>query len=164
MNTAVRHPPFVRCRRRKTRCSAGPSLLPARRFPGAIRALSVLGHETLVTVLLHQFPGVEAVGSQTPDREDQVGPVDCPLEHASALVKRLRPEIPVTYPEAVERHEDRRGADDRRVGIVKQVELADELLVEDADLAVEDEARGPELADRRCQLGKAGRVVDAVST
>src|SRR5687767_7082064 len=48
-------------------------------------------------------------------------------------------------------------------GIAEQVELAHEILVEDADLAVEDERAGRESRDRGGDVGKARRVVAAAA-
>jgi hypothetical protein len=86
---------------------------------------------------------------EAPGWVDQVPAHHLVLQHGSALVQRQRTQIPPTLMEAVKDHVDGWGLDGGLVSPAppEQMELADELVVKDADLAIQDQLRGEQSSD-----------------
>jgi hypothetical protein len=81
------------------------------------------------------------------------------LEDGAALAEREGPEIAAVDVEAVERPEHRRRRDLVRLGVAEEPHVADELLVERRDLAIEDEPLGAQRGDGGRDLRKSARVI-----
>jgi hypothetical protein len=85
-------------------------------------------------------------------KQDHQGGARVLFEDRTTLAQGARPEIFAVEVQAVERHEHGRCC--RHVGrpLPQQVEPGDELVIEDRDLAVQDQARGRQRPDGRREI------------
>jgi hypothetical protein len=130
--------------------------------PPRVDRFDILRDEALVSAFLHDRPGGEPVIRQAPRGVDHAGAVHLSLEHGATPMQRQAAQVETVAVQAVEGHEDGRRA--RLVGgSIEQVELAHEVLVEHAHLAIENQRRCFEHRDRSGELAETLRVVDAVA-
>src|SRR5262249_35068993 len=122
------------------------ALDPASGWTAAVGGLGILRNEALVPAFLHDGPGREPVIRQATSRVDHPRVGDLALEHGASPMQWQTADVEPVSMQAIERHEDGRRA--RFVGgAIEQVELAHEVLVEDAHVAVEDQRRCLERGD-----------------
>jgi hypothetical protein len=89
--------------------------------------------------------------------------VDYFLEKRAALVQRAAPEVMAPGLKDVEGEEQRWRAEDAALVVAQQTEPADQLLVIDRYLTVQDESLRGQLRYRRSERAEPASVVDAVA-
>jgi hypothetical protein len=130
--------------------------------PGAlvVGGLFVLGDKPLETTLLDRRPRLETIIAESSRRIDQRGVRDGILQGRAPIAERPPANIAPAQIQAVERHEYRR-CRNLVAWTVKQVKLRDQVLIEDADLCVEDHGGAGQRGDGGGHLREALGVVPA---
>jgi hypothetical protein len=105
-------------------------------------------------IQLDDRPGAEPLLGQSARRVDHAGALRLVLEHVSASVQGEATDVETVEVQAIERHERGRRTWLVSLAAIEQVELRDEVLIEHAYLAVEDQRRCFERADRVGELAE----------